>query len=69
MQSLAGPFLSDINERAFLVSPQAVALDSTLRDDSMNAGAVLGREGPQSFTPQRKADDQDRDEFEQGGLF
>lgn len=67
VEALGGLYLRGINERAFLVSPDAVLLDSQLREDSKAASARLAAEGSTSFN--KVALNQEEDEFTQGDLF
>ncbi|PJM75570.1 DEAD/DEAH box helicase [Bifidobacterium simiarum] len=81
VEGLDGLYLRGINDRAFLVSSDAVALDSRLRADSAAASAQLAKEGAVSFDPAVRAaaaggdpagegDSGDRDdEFSQSALF
>ena len=63
VQTLDGLYLAGVNERMFLVSPDAVSLDDDLRTRSHAACTRLAKEGPQSFKP---AADED---FAQSALF
>lgn len=68
VEGLDGLYLDGINDRAFLVSPDAVALDSVLRRRSDAAAELLATDGPAAFAPH--ADDPaESDEFEQAELF
>ncbi|OZG62704.1 ATP-dependent endonuclease [Bifidobacterium lemurum] len=72
VESLNGLYLAGVNERMFLVSPDAVRLDGDLRADSADAAARLADEGAQAFA--RFASTQGArgdagDEFEQDALF
>ena len=68
VENLDGLYLGGINDRAFLVSPDAVMLDSILRRRSDAAAELLGTDGPAAFAPH--ADDPaESDEFEQAELF
>jgi ATP-dependent exoDNAse (exonuclease V) alpha subunit len=67
VEALDGLYLRGINEHAFMVSPDAVYLDSRLRDDSRAACARLAGEGSASFS--KVALEQQEDEFTQGDLF
>jgi ATP-dependent exoDNAse (exonuclease V) alpha subunit len=67
VEALDGLYLRGINEHAFMVSPDAVYLDSRLRDDSRAACARLAGEGGASFS--KVALEQQEDEFTQGDLF
>ncbi|PLS31294.1 ATP-dependent endonuclease [Bifidobacterium margollesii] len=80
VEGLDGLYLRGINDRAFLVSPDAVVLDSRLRDDSKAASARLAKEGAEAFDPERRIVDGDEDsddggdgdaadEFTQSALF
>ncbi|RSX50548.1 DEAD/DEAH box helicase [Bifidobacterium callimiconis] len=71
VEALNGLYLHGLNERAFLVSPDAVMLDSQLREASDDAAAHLAANGPDAFSPavlRRMAADSD-DEFAQDALF
>ncbi|MFT8538002.1 PIF1 family DEAD/DEAH box helicase [Bifidobacterium aquikefiri] len=61
VEALDGLYLRGINEHAFLVSPEAVSLDSALRQDSKAASARLAGEGAQSFTARPAIDEFDDD--------
>ena len=70
VESLDGLYLQGVNERMFLVSPDAVRLDGRLRSESALAAGVLAREGVAAFrdrTP--KSADGGDDEFAQDALF
>ena len=69
IQALSGLFLNGIGPRAFLVSPDAVSLDSSLRDESLAASAMLRNEGPEAFGRRAREEEEAQDEFGQGGLF
>lgn len=70
VESLDGLYLEGINERAFLVSPDAVLLDDELRANSQAAGAALSHEGASAFFKASSAQPDDSDsEFEQVELF
>ena len=60
--------LGGINDRAFLVSPDAVMLDSVLRRRSDAASELLGADGPAAFAPHTNTP-AESDEFEQAELF
>ncbi|OXN01376.1 DEAD/DEAH box helicase [Bifidobacterium vansinderenii] len=51
VEALDGLYLHGLNERAFLVSPDAVMLDSQLREASDDAAAHLAANGPDAFNP------------------
>ncbi|MEK0306308.1 PIF1 family DEAD/DEAH box helicase [Bifidobacterium favimelis] len=68
VEDLDGLYLAGINERAFLVSPDAVVLDADLRADSKTACARLEEEGADSFT-RRAVGQEPEDEFAQDQLF
>lgn len=57
VEALNGLYLRGINEHAFLVSPQAVALDSSLRQESKAASARLADEGAASFVQHQESDE------------
>lgn len=80
VQGLDGLYLQGLNDRAFLVSADAVLLDSQLRSQSDNASAILEREDAfavrNTQRPRRGAADGaagnadgNSDEFDQGALF
>ena len=52
VESLGGLYLMGISSRAFYVSEQAVYVDSRLRQESMEASALLGEEGAEGFARQ-----------------
>lgn len=68
VENLDGLYLGGINDRAFLVSPDAVMLDSILRRRSDAAAGLLAEEGPAAFAPHAN-DPAESDEFEQAELF
>lgn len=67
VENLEGLYLTGVNERMFLVSPDAVRLDGELRLGSANASDALARHGASAFKPlpPNEADD----EFAQDALF
>ena len=67
VESMDGLYLDGINDRAFLVSPQAVGLDGILRDRSQMAERELAEHGEDAFRD--KGEEPPEDEFMQGGLF
>lgn len=67
VESMDGLYLDGINERAFLVSPEAVRLDGILRERSQMAERELAEHGDEAFS--RTALQQEEDEFAQGDLF
>lgn len=67
VESMDGLYLDGINDRAFLVSPQAVGLDGILRDRSQMAERELAEQGEDAFRD--KGEEPLEDEFMQGGLF
>lgn len=67
VESLEGLYLGGINDRAFLVSSDAVILDSILRQRSDAASDQLSTAGAMSFITQGQAAADD--EFEQVELF
>ena len=67
VESMNGLYLDGINDRAFLVSPQAVGLDGILRDHSQMAEHDLAEHGEDAFRD--KGEEPQEDEFMQGGLF
>ncbi|MEJ5920875.1 PIF1 family DEAD/DEAH box helicase [Bifidobacterium thermophilum] len=67
VESMDGLYLDGINDRAFLVSPEAVRLDGILRDRSHMAEYDLAKHGEAAFS--RAALQQEEDEFAQGDLF
>ena len=68
VERLDGLYLGGINDRAFLVSPDAVMLDSVLRRRSDAAAGLLAEEGPAAFAPHANTP-AESDEFEQAELF
>ena len=68
VESMDGLYLQGVNERMFLVSPDAVRLDGMLRADSDAAVGLLERDGAAAFNPTATQTNSD-DEFEQGALF
>ncbi|MBW3087985.1 AAA family ATPase [Bifidobacterium sp. 82T24] len=78
VEALDGLYLHGINEKAFLVSDDAVRLDSRLREASRSASERLAAEGADAFDPRRRknsdapgesSDDDEFDEFMQDALF
>jgi hypothetical protein len=69
VENLDGLYLGGINERAFLVSPDAVFLDGQLRDNSTAASAMLRDEGAEAFTRSAAGQSAGDDEFMQDELF
>ncbi|NMM93695.1 PIF1 family DEAD/DEAH box helicase [Bifidobacterium oedipodis] len=69
VESLGGLYLEGVNERMFLVSPDAVQLDGLLRADSAAAAGLLADEGADAFRPQLLQQANADDEFEQAELF
>ena len=67
VESMDGLYLDGINDRAFLVSPQAVGLDGILRNRSQMAERELAEHGEDAFHD--KDEEPLEDEFMQGGLF
>ena len=68
VERLDGLYLGGINDRAFLVSPDAVMLDSVLRRRSDAVAGLLAEEGPAAFAPHTNTP-AESDEFEQAELF
>ena len=68
VERLDGLYLGGINDRAFLVSPDAVMLDSILRRRSDAAAELLATDGPAAFAPHTNTP-AESDEFEQAELF
>ena len=68
VENLDGLYLGGINNRAFLVSPDAVMLDSILRRRSDAAAELLDTDGPAAFAPHTDTP-AESDEFEQAELF
>lgn len=68
VERLDGLYLGGFNDRAFLVSPDAVMLDSVLRRRSDAASELLGTDGPAAFAPHAN-NPAESDEFEQAELF
>ncbi|MCI1219288.1 MAG: PIF1 family DEAD/DEAH box helicase [Bifidobacterium sp.] len=69
VENLNGLYLGGINERALLVSSDAVLLDGHLRDNSKAASARLGDEGPAAFARRASGQLAGEDEFMQEELF
>ena len=67
VENLEGLYLAGVNERMFLVSPDAVRLDGELRLGSANASDALARYGASAFMPLPSSDADD--EFAQDALF
>ena len=67
VQSLQGLYLTGVNERMFLVSPDAVLLDGDLRASSRAASARLTDDGALSFKPAPPSSPED--DFAQAALF
>lgn len=67
VESMDGLYLDGINDRAFLVSPQAVGLDGILRNRSQMAEREFAEHGEDAFRD--KGEEPLEDEFMQGGLF
>lgn len=68
VESLDGLYLQGVNERMFLVSPDAVRLDGKLRADCEAAVGLLECDGAAAFNPTTTQANTDA-EFEQGALF
>ena len=71
VESLGGLYLAGVNERMFLVSPNAVALDGDLREASTAASDQLANEGTGAFKPAEPDEfaADPNDEFAQDALF
>ncbi|PJM77983.1 DEAD/DEAH box helicase [Bifidobacterium felsineum] len=69
VESLGGLYLAGVNERMFLVSPDAVVLDGALREASAAAADQLAQEGSTAFKPSSTALDDTDDDFAQEALF
>ena len=69
VEGLDGLYLTGVNERMFLVSPDAVLLDGDLRAASAAACARLAEDGADAFVPSAPPRDDADDEFGQGELF
>ena len=67
MEGLQGLYLDGVNERMFLVSPDAVRLDGELRLSSAPASDTLAHDGIAAF--QQMTAVSDDDEFAQDALF
>lgn len=65
VENLEGLYLNGVNERMFLVSPEAVVLDDSLRTASKNASATLACDGAAAFKVPAFVED----EFAQDSLF
>lgn len=71
VESLGGLYLAGVNERMFLVSPDAVVLDGDLREASASASDQLADEGAGAFKPTEPDEfaADPNDEFAQDALF
>ncbi|TPF85730.1 ATP-dependent endonuclease [Bifidobacterium sp. UTCIF-37] len=72
VESLGGLYLEGVNNRMFLVSPDAVMLDGDLREASAAASDLLVDQGAGAFKPSALASASDadpNDEFAQESLF
>lgn len=72
VESLGGLYLEGVNNRMFLVSPDAVMLDGDLREASAAASDLLADQGAGAFKPSALAPSSDadpNDEFAQESLF
>ena len=69
VEGLDGLYLAGVNERMFLVSPDAVRLDGDLRAGSAAASARLNDEGAAAFMPSALGQSSVDEEFEQVELF
>lgn len=69
VESLGGLYLAGVNERMFLVSPDAVVLDGDLREASAAASDQLAQDGVSAFKPSATALDSEDDDFAQEALF
>ncbi|PST46879.1 ATP-dependent endonuclease [Bifidobacterium callitrichos] len=72
VESLGGLYLEGVNNRMFLVSPDAVMLDGDLREASAAASDLLADQGAGAFKPSALASASDadpNDEFAQESLF
>lgn len=69
VESLGGLYLAGVNERMFLVSPDAVVLDGDLREASATASDQLAQDGVSAFKPSATALDSEDDDFAQEALF
>ena len=68
VEALDGLYLTGVNERMFLVSPDAVMLDVDLRAGSRDASARLAQDGAEAFAARTAVAEED-DEFAQDALF
>ncbi|NMN01143.1 ATP-dependent endonuclease [Bifidobacterium sp. DSM 109958] len=68
VEALEGLYLAGVNERMFLVSPDAVMLDADLRAGSRAAADRLAAEGAEAFIAHADTSDEG-DEFAQDLLF
>ena len=66
-EGLQGLYLNGVNERMFLVSPDAVRLDGELRLASAQASDMLAHDGIAAFRQNIAVPD--GDEFAQDALF
>lgn len=71
VESLGGLYLAGVNERMFLVSPDAVVLDGDLREASAAASDQLADEGASAFKPAEPDEfgANSDDDFAQDALF
>ena len=70
VESLGGLYLAGVNERMFLVSPDAVVLDGDLREASASASDALAADGAVAFEPvEPDGFGDDADGFAQEALF
>ena len=71
VESLGGLYLAGVNERMFLVSPDAVVLDGDLREASAAASDQLADEGASAFKPAEPDEfgANPDDDFAQDALF
>lgn len=69
VESLGGLYLAGVNERMFLVSPDAVVLDGDLREASAAASDQLAHDGALAFKPSATVLDSEDDDFAQDALF
>ena len=71
VESLGGLYLAGVNERMFLVSPDAVVLDGDLREASAAASDQLADEGANAFKPAEPDEfgANPDDDFAQDALF
>ena len=69
VERMGGLYLAGVNERMFLVSPDAVRLDGQLRLESAQAADTLASDGVGAFRARMPQPAGEDDEFAQDVLF